>query len=65
MYFPGDDMLPFDPIFNSTPDVNARNRMISRFDWANTVPDFAHAYEFDIVLRGRAGTPMEYRSPGE
>jgi protocatechuate 3,4-dioxygenase beta subunit len=65
MYFPGDDMLPFDPIFNSTPDLNARNRLIARFDWAATVPDFAHAFEFDIVLRGREGTPLEYRSPGE
>ncbi len=65
MYFPGDDMLPFDPIFNATPDANARNRLIARFDWTRTVPDFAHAFEFDIVLRGRAGTPLEYRSPGE
>ena len=65
MYFPGDDMLPFDPIFNSTPDANARNRMISIFDWANTVPSYAHAFEFNIVLRGRQGTPMEYRAPGE
>ncbi len=65
MYFHGDDMLPFDPIFNSTPDANARNRLIARFDWARTVPDFAHAFEFDIVLRGREGTPLEYRAPGE
>jgi protocatechuate 3,4-dioxygenase beta subunit len=65
MYFPGDELLPFDPIFNATPDANARNRLIARFDWAATVPDFAPAFEFDIVLRGCAGTPLEYRSPGE
>ncbi|MGE5339338.1 MAG: protocatechuate 3,4-dioxygenase subunit beta [Gemmatimonadota bacterium] len=65
MYFPGDDMLPFDPIFNSTPDPNARNRLIARLDWASTVPGYAHAFEFDIVLRGRDRTPMESRSPGE
>lgn len=59
MYFPGDDMLPFDPIFNATPDANARQRLISRFDWARTLPDYAHAYEFDIVLRGRDATPWE------
>lgn len=65
MYFPGDDLLPFDPIFNATPDANARSRLIARFDWARTVPEFAHAFEFDIVLRGREGTPLQYESPGE
>jgi protocatechuate 3,4-dioxygenase beta subunit len=65
MYFPGDDMLPFDPIFNSTPDPIARNRLIATFDWASTVPEFAHAFEFNIVLRGREGTPMEDRARGE
>jgi protocatechuate 3,4-dioxygenase beta subunit len=59
MYFPGDDMLPYDPIFNATPDANARARLIARFDWARTQPDHAHAYEFDIVLRGRDATPFE------
>ena len=65
MYFPGDDTLPFDPIFNSVPDADARNRLIARFDWASTMPDFAHAFEFDIVLRGRAGTPMEVRESSQ
>jgi len=59
MYFPGDDMLLFDPIFNSVPDANARTRLIARFDWSRTQPDYAHAFEFDIVLRGRDSTPWE------
>jgi protocatechuate 3,4-dioxygenase beta subunit len=59
MYFPGDPLLPFDPIFNSTADEKARNRMISAFDWEHTSPEYALGYRFDIVLRGRQATPME------
>lgn len=60
MYFPGDPLLPFDPIFNSVTEEAARNRMISAFDLENTVPEWALAYRFDIVLRGRNQTPMEH-----
>jgi protocatechuate 3,4-dioxygenase, beta subunit len=60
MYFPGDPLFPFDPIFNSVTDEKARNRMISSFDLDNTVPEWALAYRFDIVLRGRNQTPMEH-----
>jgi len=59
MYFPGDPLMVFDPIFNSVVDEKARARMISRFDLAATVPDWALAYEFDIVLRGRNQTPAQ------
>ena len=59
MYFPGDSLLPFDPIFNCTADEKARNRLISVFDWENTIPDEALAYRFDLILRGREATPME------
>jgi protocatechuate 3,4-dioxygenase beta subunit len=59
MYFPGDPLFPFDPIFNSVADENARKRMISSFDLESTVPEWALAYRFDIVLRGRHQTPME------
>jgi protocatechuate 3,4-dioxygenase beta subunit len=59
MYFPGDPLLPFDPIFNSTADEKARNRLISAFDWEHTSPEYALGYRFDIVLRGREATPME------
>ena len=59
MYFPGDPLFPFDPIFNSVSDEAARNRMISSFDLDNTVPEWALCYRFDIVLRGRNQTPME------
>jgi protocatechuate 3,4-dioxygenase, beta subunit len=57
MYFPGDPLFAFDPIFQSIPDERARARLISAFDLATTVPDWALAYRFDIVVRGREQTP--------
>ena len=57
MYFPGDPLFAFDPIFQSVPDERARARLISAFDLATTVPDWALAYRFDIVVRGREQTP--------
>ena len=59
MYFPGDPLIPFDPVFNCTADEEARNRLISVFDWDTTVPSHALGYRFDIILRGRDATPME------
>jgi len=59
MYFPGDPLLTLDPMYMSLPDDKARRRLVSAFDLENTVPEHALAYRFDIVLRGRAATPME------
>jgi protocatechuate 3,4-dioxygenase, beta subunit len=59
MYFPGDPLFPFDPIFNSVRDPDARQRMISRFAIHESVPNWALAYEFDIFLRGPGQTPFE------
>lgn len=59
MYFPGDPLMPLDPIFNSIPDEKARLRMMSSFDLETTLPEFALGFTFDIVLRGREATPME------
>ena len=59
MYFPGDALLPFDPIFNSIRNQAARERLIAAFDWEATVPEYGLGYRFDIVLRGRHETPME------
>jgi protocatechuate 3,4-dioxygenase beta subunit len=60
MYFPGDPLFGQDPIFNSVRDPEARQRMISAFDLKTTEPEWALAYRFDIVLRGRDATPMEH-----
>ena len=59
MYFPGDPLFAFDPIFKSVRDEAARERMISRFDLGLTVPDWALGYSYDIVLGGRYATPLE------
>jgi protocatechuate 3,4-dioxygenase, beta subunit len=59
MYFPGDPLFFQDPIFHSVRDARHREHMIARFDVAETVPEWALAYEFDVVLRGREATPME------
>ena len=59
MFFPGDPLLAFDPIFNCTADETARNRLVSIFDWDMTLPMQALGYRFDIVLCGREATPVE------
>jgi protocatechuate 3,4-dioxygenase beta subunit len=59
MYFPGDPLFPFDPIFNAIPEASARQRLIARFDLAVTKPEWALGYVFDIVLRGPRATPTE------
>ena len=59
MYFPADPLFPLDPIFNSIPDEDARDRLIARFDIDQTVPDWALCYSWDIVLRGRSATVFE------
>jgi len=58
MYFPGDPLLPFDPILASIPG-EGRGLLISRFDWETTEPEWATGYVWDIVLRGRQATPRE------
>jgi protocatechuate 3,4-dioxygenase, beta subunit len=59
MYFPGDPLFFQDPIFLAVREERDRKRLISEFDLASTVPEWALAYRFDIVLRGREATPME------
>jgi len=59
MYFPGDPLFPFDPIFNSVTDASARERMICRFDMDTTRPEWALGYVWDIVLRGPTTTPLD------
>jgi len=59
MYFPGDPLLALDPVFQSTADAAARDRLVSVFDLDVTQPEWALGYRFDIVLRGQAATPFE------
>jgi len=59
MYFPGDPLFAYDPIFQSVRDPRARERMISTFDLATTRPEWALGFRFDVVLGGSAATPLE------
>ena len=56
MYFPGDPLFAYDPIFNSIRDEAARQLLVARFDLETTQPDWALGYVWDIVLRS---TPVE------
>ncbi|MBX6389882.1 MAG: protocatechuate 3,4-dioxygenase subunit beta [Frankia sp.] len=59
MYFPGDPLIPYDPIFQSITDARARERLIAAYDHSLTVPEMAHGYRFDIVLDGPDATWRE------
>lgn len=59
MYFPGDPLLPLDPIFNSIPDEKGRARLIADYAHEVTEPVWALGYRFDIVLCGERMTPFE------
>jgi protocatechuate 3,4-dioxygenase beta subunit len=56
MYFPGDPLFPYDPIFNSVRDPAARELLVAAFDLETTEPEWALAYRWDVVLRK---TPVE------
>ena len=56
MYFPGDPLFEFDPIFHAVRDPKARELLVAEFDLGTTEPEWALAYRFDIVLRR---TPFE------
>ena len=56
MYFPGDPLFQYDPIFNSVRNPAARELLVARFDLETTEPEWALAYRWDVVLRK---TPIE------
>jgi protocatechuate 3,4-dioxygenase, beta subunit len=59
MYFPGDALLAYDPIFGSVRDEAARQRLISSFDLDTTEEEWALGYRFDVVVGGHLATPIE------
>ena len=59
MYFPGDPLMPIDPIFQSIPDQHGRDLLVATLDLALTEPEWALGYRWDITLRGRNATPRE------
>lgn len=58
VFFPGDPLLPIDPVFNSVSDEAARNRMVCSLELEQGVEEVALGYRFDIALRGANATPM-------
>ncbi|HUE66902.1 MAG TPA: protocatechuate 3,4-dioxygenase subunit beta, partial [Candidatus Acidoferrum sp.] len=52
MYFPGDPLIPLDPILSSIPDPRGREMLVSRLDLETTMPEWAVGYRWDVVLRG-------------
>jgi protocatechuate 3,4-dioxygenase beta subunit len=59
MYFPGDPLMPLDPIFNGIPDERARAGLIAAYDHDLTSPEWALGYRWDIVLTGSRRTWVE------
>lgn len=58
MYFPGDPLLPLDPLFNAMPDAAVRQRLVARWSLELTQPEWSLGYEWDIVVAGRDATPL-------
>ena len=58
MYFPGDPLLGYDPMYMGAPE-SVRDLMVSKFSLDVTQADYALGYVFDIVLRGPKGTRFE------
>lgn len=57
MYFPGDPLLEFDPVYMAVPDPAARPRLVASFALDVTQPEWALGYRFDLVLGGSRMTP--------
>jgi len=58
MYFEGDPLLEYDPIYSGPPD-EARKRMVAACSMEQTEEGFALGYLWDIVIRGPKATPFE------
>jgi protocatechuate 3,4-dioxygenase beta subunit len=59
MYFPGDPLFPFDPIYQSATDDRARQRLVAAYDHGLSVPEFSLGYRWDVVLDGPDRTLFE------
>ena len=64
MYFPGDQLFPLDPIYQSIVDQDARDRLVATYDHSLTEPEWALGYNWDIVLTGSKRTWTENEALG-
>ena len=63
MYFPGDPLFAYDPIFQSVRDPEARERLVARFDLERRRPSGRSATRWDIVAAADAVRGM--RTPSQ
>lgn len=59
MYFPGDPLLPYDPILGGTTDDRVKERLIATYDHDLSQPERSLGYRWDIVLDGPSATWIE------
>ena len=59
MYFPGDPLLRYDPIFQSVTDQAARERLVAAYVHDLSEPERSLGYAWDIVLDGPSRTWTE------
>ncbi|MFE0188571.1 protocatechuate 3,4-dioxygenase subunit beta [Streptomyces sp. NPDC059008] len=59
MYFPGDPLLPYDPVLGSVSDPAARARLVATYDHELSDPEGSLGYRWDIVLDGPSATWTE------
>nr|WP_307037992.1 protocatechuate 3,4-dioxygenase subunit beta [Arthrobacter sp. B3I4] len=64
MYFPGDPLFALDPIYQSIVDQDARDRLVATYNHDQTKPEWALAYNWDIVLTGSKRTWTENEALG-
>ncbi|MCU6480442.1 protocatechuate 3,4-dioxygenase subunit beta [Arthrobacter sp. A2-55] len=65
MYFPGDQLFPLDPIYQSIVDQDARDRLVATYNHELTSPEWSLGYNWDIVLTGPKRTWTETEALGE
>lgn len=59
VYFPGDPLLPYDPILQSVTDERARARLVATYDHDLSEHERQTGYRWDVVLSGSHATPLE------
>ena len=64
MYFEGDPLIEFCPMFNSILYKKAKNSLIGSLDRTQSNTKQLLAYKFDIILRGSNQTFFENKTEG-
>ncbi|GAA3612556.1 protocatechuate 3,4-dioxygenase subunit beta [Kineosporia mesophila] len=65
MYFPGDPLFAYDPIYQSITDPADGALLVAHYDHDVTTPGWSTGYRWDIVLTGTHRTRFEPDEEGE